>query len=137
MFSSCDDAVFEDFADPINVPIYIADSILSPVVYTEESELTLSIDTSVGKFQIPKFEDYSLASEFLKILSKNIDDKCDFEIFWNTVENRFVDTQYKNVVEELLIDYILYIGRAMTLSGLLFCVTALRQFLLEINLILL
>lgn len=101
VFSSCDDAVFEDFVDPINVPIYIADSILSPVVYTEESELTLSIDTSVGKFQIPKFEDYSLASEFLKILSKNIDDKCDFEIFWNTVENRFVDTQYKNVVEEL------------------------------------
>lgn len=101
VFSSCDDAVFEDFADPINVPIYIADSILSPVVYTEESELTLSINTSVGKFQIPKFEDYSSASEFLKILSKNIDDKSDFEIFWNTVENRFVDTQYKSVVEEL------------------------------------
>lgn len=30
-----------------------------------------------------------------------ISDKCDFEIFWNTVENRFVDTTYKNVVEEL------------------------------------
>lgn len=101
VFSSCDDAVFEDFADPINVPIYIADSILSPVVYTEESELTLSINTSVGKFQIPKFEDYSSASEFLKILSRNIDDKSDFDIFWNTVENRFVDTQYKSVVEEL------------------------------------
>lgn len=54
-FLLADYAVFEDFADPINVPIYIADSILSPVVYTEESELTLSIDTSVGKFQIPKF----------------------------------------------------------------------------------
>ena len=101
VFSSCDDAVFENFADPIDIPIYIADSILSPVVYTEESELTLSIDTSVGKFQIPKFEDYSCASEFLKILSKSIDDKCDFEVFWNIVENRLVDAQYKAVIEEL------------------------------------
>lgn len=101
VFSSCDDTVFENFADPIDIPIYIADSILSPVVYTEESELTLSIDTSVGKFQIPKFEDYSSASEFLKILSKNIDDRCDFEVFWNTVENRFVDAKYKAVVEKL------------------------------------
>lgn len=101
VFSSCDDTVFENFADPVDIPIYIADSILSPVVYTEESDFTLSIDTSVGKFQIPKFEDYSFASEFLKILSKNIDDKCDFEVFWNMVENRFVDAQYKDVVEKL------------------------------------
>lgn len=101
VFSSCDDTVFENFADPIDIPIYIADSILSPVVYTEESELTLLIDTSVGKFQIPKFEDYSYASEFLKILSKHIDDRCDFEVFWNAVENRFVNSQYKDVVEEL------------------------------------
>lgn len=101
VFSSCDDTVFKNFADPVDIPIYIADSILSPVVYTEESDFTLSIDTSVGKFQIPKFEDYSFASEFLKILSKNIDDKCDFEVFWNMVENRFVDAKYKDVVEKL------------------------------------
>lgn len=101
VFSSCDDAVFENFADPVDIPIYIADSILSPVVYTEESELTLSINTSVGKFQIPKFEDYKLASEFLKNLNQHIDDRCDFEIFWNKVDNRFVDTKYKAVVEEL------------------------------------
>ena len=101
VFSSCDDEVFEDFADPINIPIYIADSILSPVVYTEESDLTLSIDTSVGKFQIPKFNDYRLASEFLKALSKHIDDKCDFESFWNKTENRLVDAKYKSTVEEL------------------------------------
>lgn len=101
LFSSCDDTVFENFADPIDIPIYIADSILSPVVYTEESELTFSVNTSVGKFQIPKFEDYSCASQFLKNLSKHIDDKCDFEVFWDVVENRFVDSQYKVVVEEL------------------------------------
>ncbi len=54
VFSSCEDEVFQDFADPVDIPIYIADSILSPVVYTEESERTLLIGTSVGKFQIPK-----------------------------------------------------------------------------------
>lgn len=101
VFSSCDDTVFENFADPVDIPIYIADSVLSPVVYTEESELTFSINTSIGKFQIPKFEDYNCASEFLKNLSKSINDKCDFEDFWNIVEKRFVDTQYKDVVEEL------------------------------------
>ena len=63
VFSSCEDSVLDDFADPVDIPIYIADSILAPVVYTEESELTLSIDTSVGKFQIPKFDDYTKASE--------------------------------------------------------------------------
>ena len=101
VFSSCDDTVFENFADPVDIPIYIADSILSPIVYTEENELTLSIDTSVGKFRIPKFEEYKSASEFLKYLSKDINDKCDFEIFWNKVENRFVNEKYKTVVEEL------------------------------------
>lgn len=101
VFSSCEDSVFNNFADPIDIPIYIADSILAPVVYTEESELTLSIDTSVGKFQIPKFDDYAKASEFLKILSKSIDDRCDFDDFWNKVENRYVYSKYKSVVEDL------------------------------------
>lgn len=62
LFSSCEDSVFDDFADPVNIPIYIADSILAPVVYTEESKLTLSINTSIGKFQIPKFDDYAKAN---------------------------------------------------------------------------
>ncbi len=101
VFSSCEDSVFDDFTDPVDIPIYIADSILAPVVYTEESELTLSIDTSVGKFQIPKFDDYAKASEFLKVLSKCIDDKCDFDDFWNKAENRYVDNKYKSVVEDL------------------------------------
>lgn len=100
VFSSCDDNVFEDFADPFDIPIYIADSILSPVVYTEENELTLSIDTSIGKFQIPKFSDYADASEFLKMLSRHIDDKCEFDTFWNRIGNRLVDNNYKDVVEE-------------------------------------
>lgn len=101
VFSSCDDDVFEDFADPFEIPIYIADSILSPVVYTEENKLTLSIDTSVGKFQIPKFTDYADASEFLKTLSMHINRKYDFDTFWNRIENKLIDNKYKNIVEEL------------------------------------
>ena len=101
LFSSCEDSVFDDFADPVNIPIYIADSILAPVVYTEESKLTLLINTSIGKFQIPKFDDYAKASEFLKVLSNCIDDKCDFDDFWNKAENRYVNSGYKDVVEEL------------------------------------
>ncbi|MCM1222647.1 MAG: N-6 DNA methylase [Lachnospiraceae bacterium] len=101
VFSSCDDSVLDNFTDPIEIPIYIADSILSPVVYAEESEFTLSIDTFIGKFQIPKFSDYKVASEFLKILSKHIDDKCDFDIFWNKVENRLIDEKYELVVRAL------------------------------------
>lgn len=101
LFSSCSDEVFTNFNDPIDIPIYIADSVLSPIVYTEESESTLSIDTTVGKFEIPKFEDYSKASEFLNILSKSINEKSHFKIFWNMVVNRLVNDNYKNVVEKL------------------------------------
>lgn len=101
LFSSCSDEVFTNFNDPIDIPIYIADSVLSPIVYTEESESTLSIDTTVGKFEIPKFEDYSKASEFLNILSKSINEKTHFKIFWNMVVNRLVNDNYKNVVEKL------------------------------------
>lgn len=101
VFSSCDDDVLEDFVDPFDIPVYIADSILAPVVYTEENELTLSIDTSVGKFQIPKFSEYAEAREFLKKLSQHIDDKCDFDTFWNRVKDRLIGSKYKDVVEEL------------------------------------
>lgn len=101
LFSSCCEDVFDDFANPIDIPIYIADSILSPVVYTEESEYSLSIDTSVGKFEIPKFTDYYIASNFLKELSRHIDDKCDFDNFWNVVNNRYIDSKYYDIVKEL------------------------------------
>lgn len=101
VFSSCEDDVFRNFADPIDIPIYIADSILSPVVYSEESELTLSIDTSVGKFEIPKFFEYADASEFLTTLSWHVESDCDFDIFWNRIEGRVISQRYKAVVERM------------------------------------
>ncbi len=101
LFSSCKDEVFENFADSIDIPIYIADSILSPVVYSEENGDTLSINTSVGKFEIPKFKNYENASEFLKQLSMDINDKCSFERFWNKVSDRLIDESYQQVVKKL------------------------------------
>ena len=55
----------EKLDDALVIPIYIADSVLSPIVYSEESEDTFSADTTVGKFVIPKFESFSEASKFL------------------------------------------------------------------------
>ena len=103
VFSACADEAFENFGDPVDIPVYIADSILSPVVYTEESDKTLSIATSVGKFEIPKFSNYRNASEFLKQLSVFIHEKPNFERFWNRVNVglSLISDEYKEVVEKL------------------------------------
>ena len=94
---------YEDVPEePISIPIYIADSILSPVVYTEENDDTLTIDTVVGKFEIPKFEKYRTASEFLKVLSKHIHERPNWERFWNNViQLNLVDNKYEGVVKKL------------------------------------
>lgn len=103
IFSACNDDVFNNFGDLIDIPIYIADSILSPVVYTEVHDKTLSIETSVGNFVIPKFSNYKDASEFLKYLSKYIHEKPDFERFWNKVSLglSLISEEYMEVVKQL------------------------------------
>lgn len=101
LFSFCEDDVFTNFADPIEIPIYVADSVLSPIIYTEENGQTLSIDTSVGKFEIPKFSEYEKASRFLKLLSQNIDDKCCFDDFWHKAEGNLINSEFKEIVSEL------------------------------------
>lgn len=76
-FDNCD----EEFGDPVNIPVFIADSILAPVVYTEENDSTLNLTTSVGLLELPKFESFSKGNEFLTLLSHHIDDRTDYEIF--------------------------------------------------------
>ena len=66
MFSAYFDELDKSIREPVNIPIYIADSILSPVVYAEENKDHLIIDTSVGKFTLPKFREYKDASLFFK-----------------------------------------------------------------------
>lgn len=85
MFSAFFEDIGKDYDEPISIPIYIADSILSPVVYTEENEHTLTIQTTVGEFEIPKFNSYKDASLFLKHLSNAIHEKPNYKRFWNKV----------------------------------------------------
>lgn len=80
-FDNCD----EEFGPPVNIPVFIADSILAPVVYTEENENTLKLTTSVGQLELPKFENFSKGNEFLMQLSYFIHEKPDYAIFRNVV----------------------------------------------------
>lgn len=100
VFSAYFDDVDEDFGDPISIPIYIADSILAPVVYSEENHHTLIIETSVGKFEIPKFDNYKTANEFLKLLSVHIHERPSFEVFWKIAfTKKLVRIKDKEIVQ--------------------------------------
>lgn len=74
MFSAYFDNCDEEFGDPLSIPVFVADSILAPVVYTEENDKTLVLETTVGKIEIPKFDSFAKGSKFLKLLSKYTDD---------------------------------------------------------------
>ena len=75
----------EDFGDAVNIPVFIADSILSPVVYTEENGETLNLDTSVGTIELPKFKSFALGNEFLTLLSRSIHEQAEYKNFENVV----------------------------------------------------
>ncbi len=83
MFSAFFDNCDEEFGDPVSIPVFIADSILSPVVYTEENGNTLKLTTSVGELELPKFESFKKGNEFLKQLSYFIHEKPKYEVFKN------------------------------------------------------
>lgn len=88
MFSAYFEHFDEEFGQPVSIPIFIADSILAPVVYSEQNGNTLILDTTVGKIEIPKFETYDKGAEFLGTLSKYIDDRVlssKYEQFLNYV----------------------------------------------------
>lgn len=83
MFSAFFDNCDEEFGNPVSIPVFIADSILSPVVYTEENGNTLKLTTSVGELELPKFESFKKGNEFLKQLSYFIHEKSKYEVFKN------------------------------------------------------
>lgn len=101
-FSAYFDNCNEDFGTPVSIPIFIADSILAPVVYTEENGETLKLSTSVGALELPKFESFNKGNEFLTQLSYFIHEKSDYEIFKNIVISRgLVDPHHEPVVKNL------------------------------------
>ena len=99
-FDNCD----ERFGDPVNIPIFIADSILAPVVYTEENGATLKLATSVGTLELPKFESFDKGNQFLLQLSRSIHEKADYDIFRNLVVPRLIAPEQEEVVKRLFDD---------------------------------
>lgn len=74
---------------PLSIPIYISDSVLSPIVYSEEGDDTFVAKTSVADFVIPKFENFSQASNFLDDISYSIDISRGFSIFEKLTLKKF------------------------------------------------
>ncbi len=81
MFSAFFDNCNEDFGEAINIPVFIADSILAPVVYTEENGSTLKLKTSVGNLELPKFQSFNVGNAFLTCLSHFIHEKPNYDNF--------------------------------------------------------
>lgn len=97
-FENCD----ENFGDAVNIPVFIADSILAPVVYTEENGETLKIKTSVGDMELPKFDGFARGNEFLTLLSHYIHEKADYEVFKNHILGKgLVQEEDLDVVKRL------------------------------------
>lgn len=91
----------------LDIPVYTADSVLAPIVYSEEIEKVLLTKTSVGDFLIPKFENIDKANRFLTLLSEYIHEHSfgKFDIFWNIVEGEEVlSHEYKDVSYKLFED---------------------------------
>lgn len=103
LYSAFFDNIEQQAGMSINIPIYIADSILSLVVYSEINKDSLIIDTSVEKFKIPKFNSYMKAERFLRTLSEFIHEKSRFEPFWVIVHKKehLVEETDKQIVREL------------------------------------
>ena len=88
---------------------------MAPVVYSEENDQTLIIDTVVGEFEIPKFDNYKQASQFLKVLSEFIHERPNFQRFWIKVtqEGLIKEEDYKIV--KVLFDRLYVLHRSKIL----------------------
>lgn len=93
---------FNDIVEPINIPVNITDSVLSPVVYSEESTTTFTAKTSVGDFIIPKFNSFKSANGFMTELSQAVDSGRKPDIFWSLIKQEFnIDDSLENTVKNL------------------------------------
>ena len=85
MFSAFFDNCDEEFGDSVGVPVFIADSILAPVVYTEENDDTLKLELLLERLKFQSLIHFQKDNEFLKLLSQSIDDRGSYEIFESLV----------------------------------------------------
>lgn len=92
----------EEIREPLIIPIYITDSVLAPIVYSEENEKTFVAKTSIGEFIIPKFDTFKLANGFMNSLSVAIDKTRSFDVFWLESRNEFnISDSMKGLVKNL------------------------------------
>lgn len=107
-FDSCD----EDFGYPIHIPVFIADSILAPVVYSEENKNTLRLFTSVGVLELPKFQSLSKGNQFLIALSSAIHEKSKYENFLNYVLGKELISEKDTAIVKKLFDHLYVLHRS-------------------------
>ena len=100
LFSAIFD-LLENFGEPISIPIYIADSVLAPVVYTEESASSLVTKTSIGDFEIPKFTTYKQAAQFLDLISESIQREEPYEVFWVKASRLDISEDVEPIIKTL------------------------------------
>lgn len=110
MFSAFFDNCDENFGVPVNIPVFIADSILAPVVYSEENGETLKLKTSVGTLELPKFSSFEQGNEFLTQLSYFIHEKPNYSLFLNYIKGKnLIKDSDESIVKKLFDDlYILH-----------------------------
>lgn len=102
IFSAFYDNYSDNFGAPINIPVFIADSILAPVVYSEENKDTLKIQTCVGDMELPKFKNFKKGNEFLIQLSYFIHEKANCDLFLKYVVSKgLIDESNLNVAKRL------------------------------------
>ncbi|MGL5349568.1 MAG: Eco57I restriction-modification methylase domain-containing protein [Cetobacterium sp.] len=101
LFSSIYNDILNVIIEPVDIPIYIADSVLAPVVYSEENCGNVIAKTHVGEFILPKFDNYKDVSIFLDTLSKSINDEEDFEIFKVRIKKLIKAIEKEEIVRAL------------------------------------
>lgn len=93
------------FSEPLEIPVYCADSVLAPIVYSEENTSNILVKTHVGDFVLPKFVSIKAAHDFLTELSKSFDEKKitnQLKIFLGIVEGKnLIDSSSRELVKQL------------------------------------
>ena len=110
LMSSIDN--IEKLDNPLTIPIYIADSVLSPIVYSEESDTTFVAKTSVGDFVIPKFTNFPDACYYLDTLSESIDKSRSYKVFISLVNKKLSLTEEQQDCSSVLYHKLMILHRS-------------------------
>lgn len=112
LFSSVFNNLDTILTKPVSIPIYIADSVLAPVVYSEQNKKSISAKTHLGNFEFPKFNNYQDASYFLDILSNSINKEESSKVFNSRIKNQnFQFDEIKERIAMNLFDFLYKLHR--------------------------